>query len=123
LQKGEPVRQANQCANKISIENLGEHLLDFTDTAAAIQNMDLIISVDTAVLHLAGAMDKPIWALLAFAPDWRWMLNRSDSPWYPTRRLFRQKDWGNWDSVFEECAKELKALIGKGSVTEFKPAK
>jgi len=68
--------------------NLADELNDFTDTAGVIENLDLVISVDTAVLHLAGAMGKPVWALLTFAPDWRWMLNREDSPWYPTMRLF-----------------------------------
>jgi len=123
LQKGEPARQADQCARKIGVENLGEYLVDFTDTAAVIQNMDLIISVDTATLHLAGAMGKRVWALLAFAPDWRWMLERTDSPWYPTMRLFRQKDWGNWDGVLEACTNELQALAGKKSVAGSKHEK
>ncbi|MFB0524978.1 MAG: glycosyltransferase family 9 protein, partial [Phycisphaerae bacterium] len=80
--------------------NLAGQLQDFADTAGAIANLDLVISVDTAVLHLAGAMGKPVWALLSFAPDWRWMLQQQDSPatarfavtspWYPTMRLFRQ---------------------------------
>jgi len=123
LQKGEPAREVGQSAHEIEIENLGEHLVDFTDTAAVIQNMDLIISVDTATLHLAGAMGRPVWALLALAPDWRWMLDRRDSPWYPTMRLFRQKEWGNWDSVLEQCEKELKTLAGKRSVTECNTSK
>ena len=93
--------------------NLGEQFIDFTDVAAAIESLDLIISVDTAVLHLAGAMGKPVWALLAFAPDWRWMLEREDSPWYPTMRLFRQHKWGDWETLFQVVAFELRVLIDK----------
>jgi tetratricopeptide (TPR) repeat protein len=74
-------------------------LRDFGDTAALIEAMDLVISVDTAVAHLAGALAKPVWLMLAFNPDWRWLLGRADSPWYPTARLFRQPTPGDWDSV------------------------
>jgi Tfp pilus assembly protein PilF len=74
-------------------------LTDFGETAALIEQLDLVISVDTAVAHLAGAMAKPVWTLLPFVPDWRWMLNRSDTPWYPTMRLFRQRTAGDWPSV------------------------
>jgi len=109
LQKGEPARQAQES----QLTNLGEQFADFTDAAAAIDNLDLIISVDTAVLHLAGAMGKPVWALLAFAPDWRWMLKRADSPWYPTMRLFRQQKWGDWDSLFRIVNRELRLLMKK----------
>jgi Flp pilus assembly protein TadD len=75
------------------------HLKDFADSAALIANLDLIISVDTAVAHLAAAMGKKVWLLLPFPPDWRWLLDRTDSPWYPTVRLFRQDTPGDWDSV------------------------
>jgi ADP-heptose:LPS heptosyltransferase len=71
-------------------------LEDFAETAALIQNLDLVIAVDTAIVHLAGAMGRPAWVLLPFAPDWRWMLDREDSPWYPTLRLFRQRARGDW---------------------------
>jgi len=71
----------------------------FTDTAAAVSNVDLVISVDTSVAHLAGALGKPVWVLLPLCPDWRWLLDRDDSPWYPTARLFRQPDIGDWESV------------------------
>ncbi len=108
LQEGEPARQAVELVGKLPMENLGEQFTDFTDTAAVIENLDLLISVDTAVLHLAGAMGKPAWGLLPFAPDWRWMLDRTDSPWYPTMKLFRQEEWGGWNSVFRNVAEELR---------------
>ena len=72
---------------------------DFSDTAALISQLDLVISVDTSVAHLAGALGKPVWVLLTHAPDWRWLLDRDDSPWYPTARLFRQARPGEWDPV------------------------
>ena len=76
-------------------------LHDFADTAALLANLDLIITVDTAVAHLAGALARPAWVLLPYMPDWRWMLDRADSPWYPTLRLFRQKTRGDWAQVME----------------------
>lgn len=79
--------------------DLTEQIHDFTDTAAMIEQLDLIISVDTAVAHLAGALGKPVLLLLPFAPDWRWLLERSDSPWYPTIRILRQKEPGDWGEV------------------------
>ena len=82
-----------------NILNFGEELKDFSDTAAIISNLDLVISVDTSVAHLAGALGKPIWVLLPFIPDWRWLLDREDSPWYPTARLFRQDGTRVWDTV------------------------
>jgi len=82
---------------------------DFSDTAALISQLDLVIAVDTAVAHLAGALGKPVWVLLPFAPDWRWLLDREDSPWYPTMRLFRQQRVGQWDSVITEVRHELEA--------------
>jgi len=79
--------------------NFDDELKDFSDTAALIFNLDLIISVDTSVAHLAGAMAKPLWILLPFIPDWRWLLDRDNSPWYPTARLFRQDNTRSWDKV------------------------
>ena len=84
------------------IRDLRRRLTDFTETAAVTACMDLVISVDTAVAHLAGALGKPVWILLPFTPDWRWMLGRDDSPWYPTARLFRQTERGNWQGVIEK---------------------
>ena len=81
------------------IVHFGEQLKNFSDTAALISNLDLVVAVDTAVCHLAGALAKPVWVLLPFVPDWRWLLDRDDSPWYPTARLFRQDESRTWDSV------------------------
>ncbi len=86
-------------------------LHDFGDTAALIEAMDLVISIDTAVAHLAGALAKPVWIMLAFNPDWRWMLGRADSPWYPTARLFRQTSPGDWAGVVSAVRTSLRSMI------------
>jgi tetratricopeptide (TPR) repeat protein len=86
---------------------LGDELNDFADTAALTAAMDLVISVDTSIAHLAGALAKPVWVLLPFSPDWRWMLDRDDSPWYPTARLFRQPAIGDWDAVIARVTAAL----------------
>ncbi len=78
------------------------------DTAALIAELDLVISVDTGIAHLAGALARPTWLLLPFAPDWRWQLGRDDSPWYPTLRLFRQSRSGEWPEVVERVAAALR---------------
>jgi ADP-heptose:LPS heptosyltransferase len=82
-----------------AVMDLAPLLVNFAETAAAIEGLDLVITVDTAVAHLAGALGKPVWTLIPYAPDWRWLLYRDDSPWYPTMRLFRQPIAGDWDSV------------------------
>ncbi len=82
-----------------ALDDLTDELGDFADTAALIGALDLVISVDTSVAHLAGALGKPLWVLVPFVPDWRWLLDREDSPWYPTARLFRQKQSGDWADV------------------------
>ncbi|MEG4963061.1 tetratricopeptide repeat protein [Microcoleus sp. K4-B3] len=96
--------------NQTSMVDLSPHFGDLADTAAAIAKLDLVISVDTAVAHLAGALGKPVWILLAFSPDWRWLLQREDSPWYPSARLFRQHQRGDWEDVFARVAEALGAI-------------
>lgn len=92
------------------IENTGAWLVDFAHTAAIIANLDLVLGVDTAVVHLAGALGCPTWVLLPWLPDWRWLLDRLDSPWYPGMRLFRQKVPGEWDGVLDEVGQALQSL-------------
>jgi hypothetical protein len=107
LQKGTASEQSKNLPIRMKLVDLTKEINDFADTAALIENLDLVITVDTAVAHLTGALGKPVWVLLPFAPDWRWMLNREDSPWYPTIRLFRQPSLGDWDSVISRITKEL----------------
>ncbi len=87
----------------------GDAIQDFADTAALIELMDLVISVDTSVAHLAAAMGKPVWILLPYSPDWRWLLDRDDSPWYPTARLFRQRSPGDWRGVVDDVIRVLRS--------------
>ena len=93
-----------------TIIDLGGDFSNFSDTAAAILELDLVISVDTAVAHLAGALGKPIWVLLPFMPDWRWLLEREDTPWYPTMRLFRQTDTRDWAGVLQKVRFALEKM-------------
>ena len=111
LQKGDAARQAQQAPPGLDIIDLSHDLLDFADTAAALAGMDLVISVDTAVAHLAGAMARPTWTLLKRAPDWRWLLGRDDCPWYPTMQLFRQREPGNWQPPVAAMAAELREFV------------
>ena len=92
---------------------IGKEFADFTDTAGASEALDLVISVDTAVAHLAGAMGKPVWLMLPCLPDWRWLMDREDSPWYPTMRLFRQPKPGDWPTVIDHIGDSLKQLVAK----------
>lgn len=108
LQKGEAAKQK---LKRPHVEYLGHKLHDFTDTAAVIACLDLVISVDTAIVHLAGAMGKPIWILLSLEPDWRWLLERSDSPWYPSARLFRQTQFADWQIPIQAVKQALLELL------------
>jgi ADP-heptose:LPS heptosyltransferase len=83
---------------------------DFADTAAVMAGLDLVVSVDTAVAHLAGSLDRPVWILVPFVPDWRWMLGRSDTPWYPGARLFRQTSPRDWKPPVGEMLASLRLL-------------
>ena len=98
--------------------DLMSEINDLADTAAFVSHLDLIVTVDSAVAHLAGAMGKPVWILSRFAPDWRWMLKREDSPWYPTARLFRQPAPGDWATVVERIRHELTAGVARRAVPE-----
>ena len=106
LQKGEPAAPPDYPLIDV-MDDVG----DFADTAALIANLDLVISVDTAVAHLAAALGKPIWLLSHFDSCWRWLRDRDDSPWYPSLRLFRQPEPENWDAVIERVRAELGLLV------------
>jgi hypothetical protein len=116
LQKGHGLDQLDQLPPDMEVQTLGVDFdagADaFLDTAAVIMNLNLVIAVDTAVAHLAGALGRPVWLALSASPHWVWMLSREDSPWYPTMRLFRQTCPGKWTSVFERMARELTCHLG-----------
>jgi tetratricopeptide (TPR) repeat protein len=118
LQKGIAAEQieVEGLPQGMRMTNLGQEFEDFTDTAAVIDNLDLVISIDTSVAHLAGAMGKPVWVMLPYVADWRWFLNRDDSPWYPSMRLFRQPEPGNWQAVGQRITAELKRYIAKPGI-------
>jgi tetratricopeptide (TPR) repeat protein len=107
LQKGPAESEARTPPAGMQLVSLGPELTDFLDTAAVIEQLDLLISVDTAVVHLAGAMNKPVWTLLADVNDFRWLRGRDDSPWYPSMRLWRQTAGGDWSTVIDRLATEL----------------
>ncbi|MGO8918689.1 MAG: glycosyltransferase family 9 protein [Stellaceae bacterium] len=94
------------------IIDLAPHLADFADTAAALATLDLVIMTDSAVAHLAGAMGRPVWLLLGHVAHWLWLQERTDSPWYPSLRLFRPRADGDWDYVFDTASAELMKLTG-----------
>jgi hypothetical protein len=107
LQKPMPARDLPTMAHFPGMTDLSGELTDFGETAAVMENLDMIITVDTAMGHLAGALARPVWIMIPKAADWRWMLDRSDSPWYPTARLFRQGRPGAWDELLAEVAAAL----------------
>ena len=103
------MRDADRVAlGAADIMDMSAELGDFADTAALIASLDLVITVDTSVAHLAGALGKPSWVMLPFAPDFRWLLDREDSPWYPNMRLFRQSGAGDWDGVVARIGEALR---------------
>jgi len=114
LQNGAGAEQLVGVVRRFSVIDFGPHVDGqagaFMDTAAIMQNLDLIVTSDTAIAHLAGALGRPVWLILPFAPDCRWLLDRSDSPWYPTMRIFRQRRPGEWEDVFRDMADALHSL-------------
>ena len=108
LQKDVRADDATVLDERSDILRFGDQLGDFSDTAALISQLDLVISVDTSVAHLAGALGKPVWILNRFDTCWRWLLDRTDSPWYPTAKLYRQETDGDWDGVIRRVAADLK---------------
>jgi len=107
LQKGSGVADLGSVFWRAPVYNAGPDFDAFIDTAAAMQHLYLVITVDTAIAHLAGALGKPCWVMLPSAPDWRWLQERTDTPWYPNTRLFRQTEYGNWKGVIAEVTKAL----------------
>jgi Tfp pilus assembly protein PilF len=113
LQKGPPEKELNELPRGGPIVDLSPHIHDFADTAAAIAHLDLVIMTDSAVAHLAGSMGKPVWVLLGNIAHWLWLLDRSDSPWYPSARLFRPRGEGDWDYVFDTASAALMSQVTK----------
>ena len=111
LQKEIPVEDRKVLESLPRFRCLGETLTDFADTAALIENLDIIISADTAVAHLSGALGKTVWIMLRRSGEWRWLIERSDSPWYPTARIFRQKVHGDWVGVVRDITRQLQVLL------------
>ncbi len=116
LQKGPGVEQLAAAA-AWNVADFGDRLDAaggaFMDTAAIVENLDLVITSDTALAHLAGALARPVWVALQNVPDWRWLVDREDSPWYPTMRLFRQRRRGDWPGVFQRMGTELRTIVGR----------
>ena len=109
LQAGDRSQDLHQTC-RIVLDASAE-LRDYNETAALVQNLDLVITVDSSVAHLSGALGKPVWLLLPYAPDWRWQLDREDSPWYDSVRLFRQEKIGAWMDVLLRVRSELQKMV------------
>ena len=122
LQKNEGEDEAKKYALNQKFIHLGDKIKDFADNAAIVSQLDLVISVDTAIAHLTGALNKPCWVLLPnYETDWRWLLDRNDSPWYPdTMRLFRQKTDGNWKNTIVEIGNALKEKVQSKVIDSYK---
>ena len=117
LQKGRGSEQIADLPSGVTVETLGADFDAgpdaFIDTAAVMSRLDLVVTSDTSIAHLAGALGRPTWVVLKHVPDWRWLLGREDSPWYPTMRLFRQETLGDWKPVFARMAEELGTLLSR----------
>ena len=111
LQAGPRVGDLTKVAHPALVRDLSRYLNDFADTAGVIANLDLVICADTSVAHLTAALGKPAWVLTPFSPDWRWLIGREDTPWYPTLRLFRQSEPGRWDDVIARITDEVMKLV------------
>lgn len=121
LQKGEAARaQLAALAGVAPVHDFTDDLRDYGDTAALIMNLDLVIAVDTSVAHLAGALGKPVWILVPANGEWRWLEKRADSPWYPTARLFRQREVGDWQAAIDELRDALAEKLKRAAAR--KPA-
>jgi len=107
LQKDDDSGEIDRWAGPRPLVDWTGELHDFAETAALMQALDLVVTIDTGIAHLAGALGRPACVLLPYAPDWRWMTNRADSPWYPTARLFRQDAPGDWEPVVDQLMKAL----------------
>ncbi len=113
LQKGPGCEEALSPPENMDFIDLSNSISDFSDTAAAIEGLDLVITVDSAVAHLAGALGKPVWVLLYTPPDWRYLIDREDSPWYPSMRIFRQDESRRWAPVIKRAANELQKIVSE----------
>ncbi|MGA2441875.1 MAG: tetratricopeptide repeat protein [Tepidisphaeraceae bacterium] len=113
LQKGPAAGQARRPPAAMELIDYTDELHDLADTAAMLAHLDLIVTVDTAVAHLAGALARPVWVMLPYVPDWRWMLDRDDSPWYPTMRLFRQTRMGDWSGPIQEISRLMPSAVAR----------
>jgi Flp pilus assembly protein TadD len=114
LQKGAGAEQIDTVRERFAVVDLAGELTDFTETAAVMKHLDLVVCCDTSVAHLAGALGVPAWVALSRIVDWRWLRGRNDSPWHPSMRLFRQKRLGQWQGVFQRMATELERLVNHG---------
>jgi hypothetical protein len=113
LQKGERAKDLSELPSDVSIQDMNPLLGDFGDLAIIVDQLDLIVAVDTSVAHMAGALGKPVWTLLSDAADWRWGLTGESTPWYPTMRFFRQSEPGDWPGVIQRVAEALRDMSAR----------
>jgi hypothetical protein len=113
LQKGDAEVQVKNPPAGMEFTNLAPFIKDFSDTAAMLDALDLLISIDTSVVHVAAALNKPVWMMLAYSPGHMWMLNRTDTPWYPTIRIWRQPKFKDWATPVGEIKEELKKYVAE----------